>query len=132
MDGGHCPDLLHLRFQGNAPVGLLVCRNPHVTDRFCFHIFKNNWTTRAGVRISYLGTPCGWRRVCENPAGEPAEASRRRHTETQQREQRASENSPPKEGHRVRPPKPLRVLPGRLVSPLCAGHPTIRLANAPN
>src|ERR1035441_1973311 len=37
MDGCHGLDLLDLRFQGDAPVGLLVCRNPHVTDPFCFH-----------------------------------------------------------------------------------------------
>ena len=54
------------------------------------------------------------------------------HTETQQRQKRASATSPPKKGQRVRPLKTLRVLPGRLVSPQCAGHPTIRLANAPN
>ena len=60
-------------------------------------------------------------------------ASRRQqHIATQQRQERASATSPPKEGQRVRPSKPLRVLPGRLVSPLCAGHPTIRLANALN
>src|ERR1035437_7785875 len=40
MDGSHGPDLLDLRLQGNAPVGLLVCRNPHVTKPFCFHSLK--------------------------------------------------------------------------------------------
>ena len=40
VDGGHCPDLLDLCFQRNAPVGLLVCRNPHVPDGFCWHIFQ--------------------------------------------------------------------------------------------
>jgi len=39
VDSG--PDLLDLRFQRNAPVGLFVCRYPHVTDRFWLHIFKN-------------------------------------------------------------------------------------------
>src|ERR1017187_2868393 len=29
-----------LRFQRNAPVGLLVRRNPYVTDRFCCHILE--------------------------------------------------------------------------------------------
>jgi hypothetical protein len=32
VDGGHCPDLLDLRFQGNAVLRLLVCRDPHVAQ----------------------------------------------------------------------------------------------------
>src|ERR1035441_5608911 len=34
MDGRHGTDLLDLRFQGNAPVGLLICRYSNVPDRF--------------------------------------------------------------------------------------------------
>src|ERR1035437_2069299 len=44
----HCPNLFNLRFQGNAPVGLFVCRNSHVTDRFCFHMLKKLNHTRGG------------------------------------------------------------------------------------
>src|ERR1035437_8905875 len=44
----HCPNLLDLRFQRNAPVGLLVCRNPHVTNPFCFHILKKLDHTSGG------------------------------------------------------------------------------------
>jgi hypothetical protein len=40
MDGGHGLDLLDLRFERNAPVGLLVGANSDVTDRFCFHSLR--------------------------------------------------------------------------------------------
>src|ERR1017187_3937844 len=67
MDGGHGADLLDLRFQGDAPVGLLVCRNPHVTNRSCFHS-QNHSSTRNIGDVSYLGTVSGPLRSGKRPA----------------------------------------------------------------
>src|SRR5664280_2762339 len=75
VDGGHCPDLLDLRFQGNAPVGLLVCRYPHVTDRLCFHSLvpfqhaKYGGHKLSGYPMRLITGPV------KTPAGEPTEAS---------------------------------------------------------
>ena len=104
MDGGHGLDLLDLRFQRNTPVSLLVCRNPYVPNRLCWHILeKLDHMSGGSHKLSgYLHQP--WGESAKTPGGEPAEASRRRHTETQQRQERASENSPPKKGQRGEPP----------------------------
>ena len=68
MDGRHGTDLLDLRFQGNAPVGLLICRNPHVTDRLSFHILKKlDHTSGSSHKLSGYPTRLAW--VCETPAG---------------------------------------------------------------
>src|ERR1019366_2220623 len=44
-------------------------------------IFQKNWTTRTGVRISYLGTVSGPLRSGETARREPAEALPRQHTD---------------------------------------------------
>src|ERR1019366_8046618 len=126
MDGGHCLDLLHLGFQRNTPVSLLVCRNPYVAYRFCFHMLKKLNHTRGGSHklSGYFGYITAW-----GPAKTPAggtEASHRQHTERAATPATSfGEASPAKEQDKMkRPPKPLRALPGRLVSLLCAGHPT--------
>src|ERR1035441_263362 len=48
MDGGHCLDLLDLRFQRNAVLRLLICTDSDVTDRFCCHILKKLDHMRGG------------------------------------------------------------------------------------
>src|ERR1035437_2344836 len=76
------------------------------------------------AEVSYLGTPCGWRRGCKNPCrrnGGGAPPAQRDHATRGTGFRKLS----PKEGQRVRPPKPVAGVAGPGVPAVCraSNHP---------
>src|ERR1019366_2080204 len=74
--------------------------------------------------VSYLGTPCGWRRVCKNPCRRNGGVAPQAHRDTATRGTGFRKLSP-KEGQRVRPPKPVAGVAGPGVPAVCraSNHP---------